>query len=100
MKMKKLDAKFYGEVRKAKDNSRVPDDEYVVFLAKDNAFCAILPAYLEECIRLGADQEQIDAVLQMMERLREWRANNPDRCKTPDARGERLLDVEDTGQRH
>jgi len=34
----KLDAKFFGEIFKAKDHSRVPDDEYAVFLAKDNAF--------------------------------------------------------------
>jgi len=89
----KLDAKFYGQIRKAKDDTIVPDDEYMVFLAKDNAFCAILPLYLEECIRLGADQEQIAAVIRGMERLREWRARHPDRCKVPDAKGERLLDV-------
>jgi hypothetical protein len=94
MTVVKLDSKFYGEVRKVKDNSVVPDDEYIVFLAKDNAFCAILPNYLEECIRLGADQEQIDAVVRMMERAREWRAKHPERCKTPDARGERLLDLD------
>jgi len=89
----KLDAKFYGQIRKAKDDTIVPDDEYMVFLAKDTAFCAILPLYLEECIRLGADQEQIAAVIRGMERMREWRARNPDRCKVPDAKGERLLDV-------
>jgi hypothetical protein len=39
----KLDAKFYGDLRKVKDGSAVPDDEWAVFLAKDNAFAAILP---------------------------------------------------------
>lgn len=87
----KLDAKFYGEVRKVKDDSVVPDDEYVVFLAKDNAFAAILPKYRDMCIALGADTEQIHAVNRMIDRAEEWRRKNPDRLKTPDAKGEKLL---------
>lgn len=89
----KLDAKFYGEIHKVKDNSIVPDDEYVVFLAKDNAFVAILPEYLDMCEVLGCDPEQIDAVVRMIDRVRLWRARNPDRLKKPDAKGEKLLDV-------
>jgi hypothetical protein len=58
----KLDAKFYGEIRKVKDDSIVPDDEYVVFLAKDNAFAEILPIYRDRCITMGCDDEQIAAV--------------------------------------
>ena len=45
----KLDAKFYGEIRKVKDDSIVPDDEYVVFLAKDNAFAEVTHHYAETC---------------------------------------------------
>jgi hypothetical protein len=87
----KLDAKFYGDIRKVKDDSQVPEDEYIVFLAKDNAFAAVLPMYLAECIKLGADAEQIDAVKRMIGRLDAWRTANPHRLKTPDAAGERLL---------
>jgi hypothetical protein len=87
----KLDAKFYGELRKVKDDSIVPDDEYVVFLAKDNAFAALLPFYYAKCIELGCDAEQVDAVERMIDRLQEWRAANPDRLKNPDAAGEKLL---------
>jgi hypothetical protein len=47
--MTKLDAKFYGNIFKAKDNSQVPDDEYVVFLAKDNAFARGLPPKSSGC---------------------------------------------------
>lgn len=86
----KLDAKFYGEIRKVKDDSIVFDDEYVVFLAKDDAFAATLPIYRENCIKLGADPEQIAAVDRMMSRLYHWRENNPQRCKVPDAKGEKL----------
>lgn len=88
--MQPLDAKFYGVLHKVKDGSVVPPDEFVVFLAKDNAFAAILPAYRDKCVELGADAEQIAAVERMIERLKAWRADNPTRLKTPDARGEKL----------
>jgi len=87
----KLNAKFYGEIKKVKDDSRVPDDEYVVFLAKDNAFAAILPAYRDKCIELGCDAEQIAALDRMLLRLDNWRALHPKRLKNPDAHDEKLL---------
>jgi hypothetical protein len=87
----KLDAKFYGEIRKAKDNSIVPDDEYMVFLAKDNAFPATLQFYLEKCVELKCDQEHIDAIKRTIARLKVWRERYPDRLKVPDAKGETLL---------
>lgn len=89
--MSKLDAKFEGEIRKVKDGSIVPDDEYVVFLAKDNAFAAILPRYLDKCVELGCDAEQIAAVQRMIDRLYDWRSTHLDKLKNPDAAGERLL---------
>lgn len=87
----KLDAKFSGVIFKIKDGSIVTDDEYVVFLAKDTAFANILPAYRAECVRLGADQEQIAAVDRMVLRLKDWRKTYPDRLKVPDAKGEKLV---------
>lgn len=87
----KLDAKFYGDIRKVKDDSIVPEDEYVVFLAKDNAFAAILPLYRDKCIELGCDIEQIAAVQRMWERVEMWRARNKPRLKNPDAAGEKLI---------
>lgn len=87
----KLDGKFYGVIVKAKDNSIVPEDEYVVFLAKDTAFADTLPFYRANCIKLGADAEQIAAVDRMIERLTLWRSSNLHRLKTPDAKGEKLL---------
>lgn len=87
----KLDAKFYGEIRKVKDDSVVPEDQYMVFLAKDNAFALALPLYLGVCKSIGADAEHIGAVERTIARLNKWRADNPDKCKVPDAKGERLL---------
>jgi len=89
--MEKLDAKFSGVIFKIKDGTIVPDDEYVVFLVKDTAFANTLPAYREECVKLGADQEQIAAVDRLIQRARRWRMANPSRLKVPDAKGERLV---------
>lgn len=89
--MTKLDAKFYGTIQKVKDDSIVPDDEYVVFLVKDTAFYETLPTYRRKCIELGADQEQIDAIDRMIGRATDWRQDNPNRLKVPDAKGEKLL---------
>lgn len=99
--MEKMDKKFYassddfggriGVIRKAKDNSAVPDDEWCIFLAKDNAFAVALARYVDECFILGCDSEQIEAVTAMYHRVMDWRKAHPDRCKNPDAAGERLL---------
>lgn len=87
----KLDAKFYAAVHKVKDGTSVPDDEWMIFLAKDNAFLPTLQFYLEECERLSADQEHCDSVRRTIQRVKDWRDANPDRCKVPDAKGEKLI---------
>ena len=89
--MQKLDAKFSGVIFKIKNGQIVPDDEYVVFLVKDTAFANTLPKYREECVKLSADREQIEAVDRMIARAQAWRKANPDRCKVPDAKGEKLV---------
>jgi len=91
MRQPKLDCKFFGKIFKAKDNSEVPDDQYVVFLVNDNAFAAVLPEYLQACIRMGADDEQTDGVRRLIERVTDWRAKHLDKLKVPDASGEKML---------
>lgn len=86
-----MDGKFYGEVRKVKDDSIVPDGTWICFLVKDDAFAATLPAYLRNCIKLGADEEHVESVKRMIKRVNAWRLLHPDRCKVPDAKGEKLL---------
>ena len=71
----------------------MPDDEYVVFLAKDNAFAEVVHTYREICARMGADKEQLEAIDRMICRLDFWRHEHSDRCKVPDAKGEILLDI-------
>jgi hypothetical protein len=87
----KFDEKFYGEVRKVKDDSVVPDDQWMVFLAKDNAFAQTLPFYRHRCKVLGADAEQLAAVDRTIARMTAWRAANMEKLKVPDAKGEKLL---------
>lgn len=80
----RLDGKFHGRIFKNKNGEEVPPDEFVVFLAKDNAFPATLRFYHEECERQGAAPEQLAAVEAAIERLMVWRAEHPERLKTPD----------------
>ena len=87
----KLDAKFYGVIRKVKDGSIVPDDQYMVFLAKDQAYYPTLLFYRDRCVALGADREHIHAVNRTIVRLEAWRLRNPDKLKVPDAKGDKLL---------
>ncbi len=87
----KLDRKFYGELRKMKDDSLVPEDQWVAFLVKDNAFAALVQGYPMKCIELDCDAEQIAAAAVLVERINEWRGENQDKLKKPDAAGERLL---------
>lgn len=82
--MKKLDGKFYGDIFKAKDHTRVPDDQYIVFLIKDNAFAAILPEYRKKCAELGCDDRQLFAIDRLINRVNQWRADNSSLLKKPD----------------
>lgn len=87
----KMDGKFYGQLRKVKDDTVVPEDQWVAFLIKDNAFPATLKKYRDECARLGADAEQIAGVDRMIQRVGDWRRDNHSLCKVPDAAGEKML---------
>ena len=86
----KLDAKFYGTIRKVKDDSVVPEDQYMVFLAKDNAFPETLYFYRDKCIELGCDTEHIQSINRTLARMEAWRAANLQLLKNPDAHGEKL----------
>ena len=80
----KLDSKVHGIIIKNKDNTIIPQDEYVVFRPADNALPATLKFYGEECARLGAKPEQLSAVLDLIGRVADWRRTNPERCKVAD----------------
>lgn len=95
----KLDLKTYvkdGQLHKAKNDEVIPDDEWIVFYIKDDAFWESLQYYRYMCETMGADEEQLEAVDGLIERGLQWREAHPDRLKTPDAKGEKLLNP-DTG---
>lgn len=87
----KLDGKFHGLIAKNKDGSVVPQDQWMVFLAKDNAVPATLLFYEEECKRQGAAQAQLDAVEEMRMRVLAWREAHPDLCKVPDVQAGEIV---------
>lgn len=80
-----LDGKFRGTVFRHADQTVVPSDEWVVFLASDNAFPATLRFYRMKCAEIGAEQEQLDAVDRLIARVDAWRAAHPEKIKLPDA---------------
>jgi predicted ATP-grasp superfamily ATP-dependent carboligase len=80
----KLDGKFHGIVVKNKDQSVVPQDQWIVFLAKDDAVPAMLRAYEQACKNVGAGSEQMKAVQDLRERVKAWRYAHPELCKVPD----------------
>ena len=86
----KLDGKFHGIIAKNKDGSIVPQDQWMCFLAKDNAVPATLEFYYEECIRQGAKPDQLLAARAMIDRVTAWREANPTLCKTPDVQAGEL----------
>lgn len=88
---RKLDKKFTGSLMKVKDGTIVPGDEWVAFLAKDNAFAAVLPAYRQKCQELGCADTQLTMVDALIEHVATWRAEHPKRLKNPDAAGEKIL---------
>lgn len=83
--MEKLDGKFHGVVVRDLTGEIVPCDQYVIFLAKDNAFLPTLEFYYGECERIGADAGQLEAVVRLINRVKAWRRSNKDKCKVPDA---------------
>lgn len=87
----KLDAKFFGTIFKAKDNTQLADDEWVVFLAKDDVFWVMVQEYPDRCADAGCDAEQIQMAREMVERIARWRGANADKCHPPHAHGEETL---------
>ena len=91
--MKKLDQKFDGVIFKVKDGSIVPPDQYIVFLAKDNAVPAMLQVYLRQCEIRECPRAQLEAVRKLIDQVGKWRDENVDLCKNPDVIiGEALLE--------
>lgn len=80
-----LDGKFKGTVYRSRDNQVVDDEQWMVFLAKDNAVPQMLAFYRNRCVELGAGEEQIKSVDRLIDRVHAWRQTHHELCKVPDA---------------
>lgn len=93
----KLDAKTYieGHLRKVKDDSIIPDDEWVVFYARDDCLPSLLALYEQMLRDRKADDRQIEAVRRLRGRVITWRQIHPEKCKVPDIDvGEKLWETQ------
>lgn len=79
----RLDSKVTGTIFK-NNGQQIPEDEFVVFRPADNALPDTLEFYLRKCMDLRADKSQLGAVQDLIERVRIWRQEHPDRCKVAD----------------
>lgn len=61
------------------------EEDSVLFLAKDRAFLAILPKYLEECRRLGSNPDHLASVSLLIDRVTEYQKLHD--SKVPDTVG-------------
>ena len=84
MTEKRLDTKVYGKLFKIKDDTEITADSFLVLRAADNAVPAALTAYRTECEHIGADPDHLAAVDELIKRVDDWRAANPDKLKIPD----------------
>lgn len=87
----KMDKKFFGAIFKAKNGQLLQDDEYVVFLTKDDCFVEALDKYQTACVEHGCDDDQVREVEKLVDRVDGWRAYHESALKKPDAHGETLL---------
>lgn len=88
-KLGKLDLKYSGIIYKGL--KQVPADEWIVFRAQDNALVDTLIFYLGKCIQLGIEDDHKQSILDLIGRVRTWRALYPEKCKTPDTEPEDLF---------
>lgn len=91
MEIKKLDRKFKGAIYANKDGRKIPDDQWIILLAKDDAVPATLQFYRDKCKLLGVEESHITAVSDLINRVEKWREQNVDLCRLPDTDPDELI---------
>lgn len=79
-----IDRKFKIVAEQSITKAKHTEKDAVLFLAKDKALPATLDFYREECERLGADPDQIQGVLKLIERVKEYQAKHAKKVKVAD----------------
>lgn len=80
----KIDQKYKGRITKRSDGTIVPEDEWIVFRAKDLALPAAMSAYIRKCEQLGCNKDFIQEFIKLKGRVVRFQISNPERCKIPD----------------
>jgi len=78
----RIDQKYYGEVFK-NDGSKVPEEEMIVFRAKDRAVPNMLEFYAQECERIGCSDFHVEGIMLLRERVIYYQESRGF-CKVPD----------------
>lgn len=84
MFMENIDRKFKIIAHCKAHQHRYTEANAVLFVAKDKAFLAVLPEYRRICQELGAKEDQLKGIDLLIERVKRFQAENPDKIKVPD----------------
>jgi len=86
----RIDRKYYGEVFK-NDGTLVPEEEMIVFRAKDRAVPAMLQFYADECRSIGCSDFHVEQMLVLKERVTHFQQTTGF-CKIADTNPDELID--------
>lgn len=94
--MSAVERKYSGVITKA-DGTVVND--FIIFRAKDKCVVDTLIYYLGICIERKCEEEHIQAIHNLIARVRKYQKNNPEVVKLPDTKPEDIiihaLDIEE-----
>jgi len=62
----------------------VPEDEWIVFRAKDTAVPMMLEFYRQACKDLGCNNNHIRSIEDLINRVDNFQDKHPERCRVPD----------------
>ena len=83
--MNNIDRKFrFLAVNPCKKGVIYTEADGIVLLAKDDACLPTLEFYYDECERLKADDLQLKGIRGLIERVAQWRLDNPEKCAVAD----------------
>lgn len=80
-----IDRKYQINAANPSNGRLHTEEDSVLFLAKDQAFLESLPTYLERSRALGSNQEHLDSIVLLTERVRVFQQTE---SKVPDTVGE------------
>ena len=82
--MEKIDRKYQISAVSVEHRHSHSEFDSVLFLAKDKALVPTLQFYYGECIRQGADNNQLLGITLLIERVQRWQLENVDKLKVAD----------------